>query len=291
MIILRIFLSALIALAAVFCGIYVWNMMFTNPWTRDAHVRANIVQVAPRVSGPLISIGVKNNQEVAAGQVLFQIDPTDYKIAVDQAKASLDQDKAKAAIQQRTADRDRALQERDNGTVSSVDVENAVLAANAAQAAVTLGEVALKQAQIALDRTKVKAPVSGRVVNLSLSVGDMAAAGKAMLAMVDHNSFRVDAYFLETKLSRIRIGDPAVIKLMSDGERLSGRVIGIASGISYSEDTSASLLQAPQPTFQWIRQAQRVPVEIAIDTPPKRVPLFNGATASVVIRPSGQDAK
>jgi multidrug resistance efflux pump len=61
----------------------------SDPWTRDCQVRANVVGIAPRIAGPIINIPVHDNQEVMAGDLLFEIDPADYKTALDSAKAAV----------------------------------------------------------------------------------------------------------------------------------------------------------------------------------------------------------
>ncbi|TMV86238.1 HlyD family secretion protein [Thioclava sp. BHET1] len=286
MIIVRILLSAFIALMAVFGGLYVWNQVFQDPWTRDAHVRANIVETAPLVSGQLTEVLVANNELVKKGQVLFQIDKTDYLNAVEQAQATLDEAKAKLAVEKQQADRLLALKKINSASVADVNVQTEALTVASDQAAVQLAEAALKKANIDLDRTTVRSLADGRVTNLLAHVGNYAAAGTALVAVVDSDSFRIDAYFLETKIAQIAIGDHARIRLMSDGEVLPGKVTGISQAISYSQDSSTSLLEAPDASFQWIRQAQRIPVQISIDVPPKHVPLINGATASVIVKPS-----
>ena len=63
----------------------------TRPWTRDGQVRADVVQIAPRVSGYLDQVAVKDNQPVRKGELLFRIDRSSYQLAVDQAQVELDQ--------------------------------------------------------------------------------------------------------------------------------------------------------------------------------------------------------
>jgi multidrug resistance efflux pump len=101
--------------------------------------------------------------------------------------------------------------------------------------------------------------------------------------VVDAASFRIDAFLLETKIENIAVGNPARIRLMATGEVLTGQVRGISTGSSFAEDMSTSLLQAPQPSFQWIRLGQRIPVEISLDAHPARLALVNGMTATVIV--------
>ena len=92
-------------------------------------------------------------------------------------------------------------------------------------------------------------------------------------------------------MPRIAVGAAARVRFMSSGEVVPGTVAGISAGIAYTEDASTSLLQAPEPSFQWVRLAQRVPVEITLDARPEQVPLINGTTATVILEPAHPDER
>lgn len=287
MILIRLILTTLIAIAAMFAGIYVWNQVFRDPWTRDAHVRADLIQIAPLVSGTVTEVEVENNAVVAKGDLLMKIDPSNYHLALEQAEASLASAQAAAENSQQQADRLLQQQDRSPGSVAEVEVRSAVLTANASQADVRSAQAALERARLDLARTEVHAPRDGQITNLTANVGDYAAAGSNAMVMVDTQSFRVDAFFMETQIHGIAVGDPVRVRLIASGQELRGHVSGISTGISYAEDMSSSLLQAPTPSFQWIRLAQRIPVEIALDDVPESLTLANGMTASVTVRPEG----
>src|SRR5206468_2933424 len=111
-----------------------------------------------------------------------------------------------------------------------------------------------------LRRAQVKAPVAGIVTNLDLRAGGYASAGRPALALVDTHSLYVEGYFEETKLRRIQIGDRVWVKLMAGSGALEGTVDSIAAGIADRDrSTSADLLPNVNPTFNWVRLAQRVP--------------------------------
>jgi multidrug resistance efflux pump len=131
----------------------------------------------------------------------------------------------------------------------------------------------------------VVSPVDGYVTNLSVFRGDYATAGAAKLAIVDSHSFWVYGYFEETKLPHVRIGDQAEVRLMSGGT-LQGHVESISRGI-YDRDNPQSheLLADVNPTFNWVRLAQRVPVRVKIDAVPDGVVLAAGITCTVVVKP------
>jgi len=286
MILIRLILTTLIAIAAVFAGIYVWDHVFRDPWTRDAHLRADLIQIAPQVSGQVQEVPVHNNQMVAAGDLLMRIDPRNYQLAVTQAEASLASATANAENSRQQADRLLLQQEQSPRSVAEVELRSAVLSANAADADVRSAGAALERARLDLTRTEVHASRTGQITNLSANVGDYAAAGSGAMVMVATDSFRIDAFFMETMMHDIRAGDEARVRLIASGRVLKGHVSGISTGISYAEDMSNSLLQAPTPSFQWIRLAQRIPVEITLDEMPDDIALANGMTASVTVIPT-----
>jgi multidrug resistance efflux pump len=386
-----------------------------HPWTRDGQVRANVVEIAPRVSGYLAHVAVEDNQSVQAGQLLFQIDPSAYQLAVDQAQVALDQarqdvaslqaavraadatvkqqnagvdtaesqiDEAQAGVEsaeaairkaeagvtsaqayiaqstaqlaeaQREADRAKILADSKAGSVETaqskaaaveaaqaqVDSAHAglqqaqaaldqakassseakaqlVIAQNGlvqAQAAVTtavadkdqalanLGEpgeanvkirnatVQLEQAKLNLQWTSIHAPADGYVTNMRLLAGTYVSPGTPFALFVDSSSFRVDAYFQETKLKRIEPGDRAVVTLMGHHERrLEGEVESIGYAINppnlAQTDGPNYLVPQIQPSFDWIRLAQRVPVRVRLKEIPEDLHLVSGTTASVSI--------
>jgi multidrug resistance efflux pump len=161
------------------------------------------------------------------------------------------------------------------------------------QATQLLAKAALDQAiadqgvaQLNLDRSEVRAPVSGRISNMDLRPGTYVSAGKGVMALVDTASLHVDGYFEETKLSRIQVGDPVQIKLMGDKGLLTGRVESIAAGIEDRDrGEGTNLLANVTPTFSWVRLAQRVPVRIKLDPLPANTLLVAGRTATVEIMP------
>jgi multidrug resistance efflux pump len=129
----------------------------------------------------------------------------------------------------------------------------------------------------------VKASVNGTISNLSLRPGDYVAVGQPIMALVDSDSMRVEGYFEETKLGRIEVGAKAAIKLMGQPGTLTGRVESIAAGIEDRERAAGSLLANVNPTFTWVRLAQRVPVRIALENVPAEARLVAGLTATVVV--------
>jgi multidrug resistance efflux pump len=139
-------------------------------------------------------------------------------------------------------------------------------------------------ARLNLERSEIRAPVNGVITNMVLNPGDYVSAGKAVMALVDSDSLHVEGYFEETKLARIRLGDTVDIHLMGQTALLTGHVESIAGGIVDRERSSGSnLLADVNPTFSWVRLAQRVPIRIALDHVPESVQLVAGLTATVVV--------
>ena len=142
----------------------------------------------------------------------------------------------------------------------------------------------LEAAQLNLNFTKVWAPADGYVTNVVLHVGDSAVANQPIMALIDTNSFYVEAFFRETVVENIRNGDRAVVTLMSYPDTpLEGKIDSIGRGIALQNGTTGfQLLPAVKPTFEWIRLAQRIPVIVRIEAP-DNIKLRAGTTASVVI--------
>ncbi|MBK5654466.1 MAG: HlyD family secretion protein, partial [Rhizobium sp.] len=119
---------------------------------------------------------------------------------------------------------------------------------------------------------------------MDLRPGAYVTAGKGVMALVDTDTLHVEGYFEETKLARIRVGDKAQVRLMGEPARLTGHVESIAAGIADRDRTDgANLLANVNPTFSWVRLAQRVPVRIALDQLPDRIALVAGRSATVEI--------
>jgi multidrug resistance efflux pump len=174
--------------------------------------------------------------------------------------------------------------------------EAAVLQAEAAE---TQAESAFVQAQTArgvaqlnLDRTAVHAPANGLLSDVNLRVGDYVSPGKPVMAMVDAASLRIEGYFEETKIPQLRVGQAVEVRLMGEEAALRGHIVSIAPAIEDRErGPSASMLPNVNPTFSWVRLAQRIPVRIALDKIPDGVRLIAGRTASVTALEGGEPAK
>jgi multidrug resistance efflux pump len=268
---------------AVLVGWRMWVHYELEPWTRDGRVRADIVQVAPDISGLVTEVAVGDNQPVRRGQLLFVLDRPRYQLALARAEATVASDQATLAETAREARRDAALRE----LVSQEAKEQARARADQARAALAQAVAARDEARLNLARTTVVAPVDGILSSVTLRPGAYLPAGRAALAIIDQASLRVDGYFEETKLPRIRIGDRASVKIMGQSGMLYGHVESIAPAIADRERSESSdLLPNVNPTFSWVRLAQRIPVRIVLDRVPPDVRLIAGRTATVSILPT-----
>lgn len=270
-------------LLAVVAAWATWDVYMVPPWTRDATVRAYVVTITPQVSGLVVNLPVHADQFIRKGALVMQIEPVDYTLAVANAEAALKG--ARADLVERQAEAKRRAQL--TTLAASVEEQQRFASqADAAEATYNSDIANLARARVNLARTRIVAPVSGKITNLQIQEGDYATAGQRALSVVDTGSFWVDAYFEETELDHIHLGDSARITLMGFRHPLDGHVAGIASGIEVANAQSGqSGLASVNPVYTWIRLAQRVPVRIEIDHPPPGMLLVAGQTATVQIGP------
>ncbi|HEX2942623.1 MAG TPA: efflux RND transporter periplasmic adaptor subunit, partial [Rhodopila sp.] len=237
-----------------------WVYYMDEPWTRDGRVRADVVGVAPDVSGLVSEVLVHDNQPVRKGQVIFRIDRARFELALTQAQADVAGRKAALVEAIREANRYHALNDL---SVSQERQQQADAAQQQAAAAYQRAVADRDVAQLNLQRAEVTAPVNGIITNFDLEPGNYVTTGHAVTALVDTDSLRVEGYFEETKLHAIQVGAPAKVWLMGRRAVLRGHVESISAGIEDRErSASGNLLANVNPTFSWVRLAQRVPVRV-----------------------------
>ena len=265
--------------AAAGAGLRLWDHYELEPWTRDGRVRANVVQIAPDVSGLVTAVPMQDNQPVAAGALLFEVDRARYTLALRQAESSVVS--AKVALTQAQRENARNI---DLGNLISQELrEQTGTRVEAAQAILAQATISLDAARLNLERAQVRAPTAGLVTNLDMRTGSYAQAGRAALALVDAKSFYVEGYFEETKLPRIHVGDRVRVTPMG-GARLDGTVESIAAGIADRDRTTGiNLLPSVNPTFNWVRLAQRIPVRVKLDPLADGTRLVAGETVTVQV--------
>jgi multidrug resistance efflux pump len=253
--------------------------------------------------------------EAAVQQEKASVQNVDAQIAVQEAQISasqarLDQEQAALVFAQQQASRYGTLAREGSGTVMSAQQyasqlhqneaavhtaqENVSLAHRqvealraqrlSAEANLAQAQTQLHQTKVDLERTRILSPVDGYVTNLQAQLDDYVNVGALTVSVVDADSFWVDAYFQETNLAPIRVGDPAQIKLMGYSQILRGHVESIARAIDVSNaQTGSQGVATVSPIFTWVRLAQRIPVRIHIDEVPPEVTLSAGMTATVEI--------
>ncbi|VTU23119.1 p-hydroxybenzoic acid efflux pump subunit AaeA [Variovorax sp. PBS-H4] len=290
---LRVLSTALVTIAACWAALQLWNFYELAPRTRNGRVRADIVQVAPDVSGMVAVVAVRDNQPVVAGELLFSVDEARFTLALQQAETAVAAQRIVIGNQRialAQAQRESRRNDDLGGLVAQEVREQSHLRVEQAKGALRAAETALRQAQLTVDmarlnlqRTQVRSPAAGRVTNLDMRQGAYATAGHPALALVAADSIYVEGYFEENKLSRIRLGDRVRVTPMN-APALEGKVDSIVAGIGDRDrSTGANLLPSVNPTFNWVRLAQRVPVRVKLDPLPANVHLVVGQTVSVEV--------
>ncbi|HEY1944966.1 MAG TPA: HlyD family secretion protein [Roseiarcus sp.] len=271
-----------IAAVAILTALVTWDYYVTSPWTRDGRVRVQVASVAPQISGQITELRVGDNQYVHKGDLLYVIDAFDFGTALRSDQAQLQQKAADLQVKKVQSERRQQLS---NLATTAEEQQTFAGAALQAKAAFDAVEQQVAQAEINLQRTKVRSPVNGYVTNLQMRVGDYAHVGSANISIIDTDSYWIDGYFEETKMAHICVGDRVEAKLLGYSQPILGHVASVTRGIGVS-DAAAGPQGLPNvdPVYTWVRLAQRVPVRIAIDSAPPGVPLVSGMTATVTVK-------
>lgn len=279
--ILKVALTVTLAIIGALVLWHLYDYYTYAPQTRDGRVRADVVPLASDVSGRVTAVFVRDNQTVERGQLLFVVDKERLANALARADATVGTARANLTAAEREQRRYNGLV----GVVATQDIDTHRSSAEIARANYTQALADRDLARINLERAEVRAPVNGIVTNFSLRPGAYANASQPVMALVDTDSYYVAGYFEETKLAQVHAGAPVTIRVMGEDRILHGHVEGVAAGIDDRERTTASgtLLANVNPTFSWIRLAQRVPVRIAIDRLPPGFRLVSGRTVTVTL--------
>jgi multidrug resistance efflux pump len=281
--VVRVLLTLILLIAAGLLSYDLASYYLYSPWTRDARIRANVVTVAADVSGYVNDIRVRNNQFVHKDDVLVVIDQDRYKLALTNAEAALAA--ANAQYLMLLDQYNRRLKLTPGVTVTVENLDNARRQSESAAASYQQAIASRDTAALNLKRTEVRASVNGFITNLNLAKGTYASQGQAVMALIDSDSYRVEGYFEETKIPHIKSGASAEIYLMDGSPTLQGTVLGIAMGITDQDNPNGpQLLSSVNPTFTWVRLAQRIPVSVHITHVPPGVLVSAGMTCTVVIK-------
>ena len=205
-------LTLIVVAIALLVGRHLWDYYNNAPWTRDGHVRADVVQIAPDVTGPITEVKVIDNQLVKRGQVLFVIDHARFALALRQAQAAAAAQLATLQQARREAARNRQLTD----LVAKEVTEESQSKVEQGMAALAQAETAVDIARLNLERATVISPVDGYLNDRTPRVGDYVATGRPVVSIVDAQSFHVEGYFEETKLRSVQIGDAVEIHIMGE---------------------------------------------------------------------------
>jgi multidrug resistance efflux pump len=271
---------------SVLLGWAMWEAYMAAPWTRDGRVRAEIVDIAPEMSDTVVSVNVADNQFVHKGDLLFEIDPARFELAVKQAEATAENRRQDMILRESDARRRRNLE----GAVSAEERERFSISAAIAAAAYKEAVAAVDIAKLNLKRTKLYSTANGYATNVRLRVGNHATVGQRAMSIIDADSFWIYAYFEETQLARIRVGDPVRIALMGFRPPVSGHVESLSRGIVDRNGQAGNQgIQDVDPIFTWVRLAQRIPIRIHVDAVPAGVELVAGMTCTVAVEPKSEE--
>ena len=270
-------LISLITIVCIFSfSFWLYGKFYIN--TDDAYVNANIIQIAPRVTGKVKDLFVENNQYVKPGELLFKLDPETFEASLAEAKAGLSIAKAKLKIAKTTAERTLELVQKQVASAQEGDIANGNLEAAIAQ--VNMSEAFLYSATLNVEYTHVYASTSGWITNMTLRAGNNVMANQPLFALVSDQQFWVDANFKEDQLENIEIDQKADIKIDMYPKH---HFVGIVESFSSGTGNAFSLLPPENATGNWVKVTQRVPVRIKIINYDPKYPLRVGTSATVSI--------
>lgn len=279
--IIRYAITLILVVLAVIAIFKAWAFYTESPWTRDAKFTADVVSIAPDVTGLITDVPVVDNQLVKKGQVLFKIDQPRYQQALDEASADVAYYQALASEKKREAGRRVKLGVQ---AMSQEEIDQANNVLQTAEHQLAKAQAARDLAILDLQRTVVVAPADGWVTNLTVHPGNYINRGSTAVALVKKNSFYILAYLEETKLPGLKKGDRAEITPLGSNRIMHGTVDSVAAAVTNSSSSAATNgLATIDSNLEWVRLAQRVPVKILLDDKDQQHPYPAGTTATVVI--------
>jgi multidrug efflux system membrane fusion protein len=292
-------------------------------YSGDAYVTSDTVTLSAEIDGPIAELAVKDNDVVGKGANLFTIDPTPYRLAVEQATAALANAEATLALSRdrlaaaqvdlgaaqagetdarQTFDRVKNLaqsefasgQAIDNATrdLATATARTAAAAANVdvARQTIAVNAASLQQAQATLDRaryqlskTVVTAPDAGRVAPFTARIGDYLTVGTAVMTIVTEDRRRIIANMPERHLARLRPGQRAWVTLGSHPWAIHAAHVTSVAPGVSRSSTAPLTLPYVDPSTDWVRLPRRFPVELVLDRWPEEAGFYLGADARVLV--------
>lgn len=277
---INILIPLTLVLLAFYLSSNAWKIYMNGTWTRDGRVMSEIVKVTPQVSGKIVKIYIKDNQEVKKGELLLEIDPQNYLNNLNQAKANLKKSESLLNQAKNIASRDVKLSKR---LISEEQVTSDVLSVKQRKAELDYAKVQVSQAKLDYKRTKIFAQADGFITNLNLREGNYASKGQSLATLIEKKTFYVIGYFEETKIPNLHKEDKVKISSFSQDKIYYGKIEGIGRGIVNQSSDNTGLLPNVQPTIPWVRLAQRVPVRIKITDKLDDLNLISGTTVTIEV--------
>ncbi|WP_439106696.1 HlyD family secretion protein [Congregibacter sp.] len=302
------------------------------PYTSQARIEGYVIGVSPEVAGTVTKVLVSNNQTVEEGDALFEIDPSQYQIALSRAESDLVNARSQVEAGNATVASARAnltaakanelrasqdyarlkrLRETDPGTLSLRRLESSKASLDQARAKVIAAEsdiqraieqkggddegsnaillsaqAAVEKARLDLANTVVKASSRGLITDLRADVGQYAGTGKPVMTLIAIHDLWINAAFTENNLGHMQPGSSAEIVFDSlPGEVFEGTVRNVGLGVSAGQAPAPGTLPTVSNSRDWLRQAQRFPVEVGFDVPKNQIlnQFRIGGQASVIV--------
>jgi membrane fusion protein, multidrug efflux system len=228
--------------------------------TDDAYIEGRYHTIASKVAGTVKEVHVQDNQAVKKGEPLFEIDPVDFELKVNDARANVEI--KKVVLEQAVRDKARAEALYRQEIFPKERYENACTACNLARAQLNAAEAQLKIARRNLEYTRVYAPSSGNITKKSIETGNQIQAGQPLMAVVDMGDVWVTANYKETQLKNVRVGQRAEIRVDTyPGSVFTGKVESIMAGTG----AAFSLFPPENALGNYVKVVQRIPVKIIFD--------------------------
>ncbi len=269
-------LGMIIAISMIGFGFLYWQKHKSIVSTDDAYVNANVIQIAPRITGQIFNLNIINNQYVKKDALLFSLDREPFEIATNEAKAKKEKDLAIWHMAELTAKRMSQLVQQKVASRQAGDTAEADLRSSLAE--LQLAETSLKRATLNLHYTEIHAPTSGWVTNVTLREGSIVEQNRPVFALISDQEFWIDANFKETELRSIQPGQKAKIRIDMYPKHI---FTGIVESISGGTGSVFSLLPPQNATGNWVKVTQRIPVRIRIVDVDPKYPLRIGTSATV----------
>jgi membrane fusion protein, multidrug efflux system len=313
----------LVLSAIVLALVLYWGSGYVFAYTDDAYVTSDFVNVAPYVSGRIVSVNIVDNQAVAKGTVLAEIDPTPFQLALNEKQAKKTEAEAQLAVDRdviaatQAQHDDAAAKERlasdnvrratpitasgfysrqglDTLTAQEQEAKAALADAEAAiakaqqmltlhQAAVATISAEIAYLQWQLEQTKLLAPTDGTITNLMLRVGDQAVENAPLIGLVDAHAWRIFANYKESVIRHMQVGDTAWVWLDAYPWHIHRATIQGIARGISRVQGERKMLPYVEPTTDWIRLERRFPVTLVLQDPAPEVVLHMGSDARALI--------